>query len=174
MLLFRPLLAAALGLAGACAGWAAEVAHQHGAAALEVAIDGRSISLALDAPQDSLLGHERAPRSAAEQQAASALLATLQDGTRLWALPPGLRCVQRSAEVDAPLLQGRARPGEHADVAVRWTFDCARVDGLRQLDLGPLMDAFPRLQQLRAQVVAPGGQYQASAKRPQRLLAWGR
>lgn len=169
----RPLML--LALCAATPLHAAEAAHQHGSARLELVVEAHSLSLALDAPQDSLLGHERAPRTAAEQQAAQALLSTLKAGTTLWRLPPALQCQLRSAEVDAPMLQGRGQAGEHADVEARWQFDCrARVDGLRQLDLGPLLDAFPRLQQLQAQVAAPAGQYQASAKRPQRLLAWGR
>jgi hypothetical protein len=159
---------------------AAEAAHVHGGARLELVIEPRSISLALDVPQHSLLGHEHAPRTPAEQQAAAELLARLRDGARLWPLPPGLKCVQRSAEVEAPLLQrpapsaAAAAAALHADIEARWQFACARVDGLRQLDIGPLLDAFGALQQVQAQVVSPSGQYQASARRPQRLLAWGR
>jgi len=180
------LLAAVWLLSGQAAG-AAEAAHQHGAAQLELVIGQRSLSLTLDAPQHSLLGHEQAPRTPAQQQAAAALLARLRDGASLWALPPGLKCVLRSAEVVAPLLQAPAAAGggkalaapdaqadSHADVQAHWQFDCARVDGLRQLDIGRLLDAFAGLQRLQAQVVSPSGQYQANASRPQRLLAWGR
>jgi len=166
---------------------AAEAAHAHGAAQLELVIEQRSLSIRLDAPQHSLLGHEHAPRTPAQQQAALALLSRLRDGASLWALPPGLKCVLRSVEVVAPLLQqpapaaggkalapADAQADSHADVQAHWQFDCARVDGLRQLDIGRLLDAFAGLQRLQAQVVSPSGQYQANASRPQRLLAWGR
>ena len=156
--------------------------HVHGAVALDIVVEARSLTLRLQAPQDSLLGHERVPRTVAEQQAAVALLKRLADGARLFALPADRACRLASAEVEAPLLQvgakaaaaGAATAGEHAEVAVNWRFDCSRTDGWRSLDLGPLLDAFPRLQRISAQVVLPAGQHQAELRRPARVLAWGR
>ena len=187
--LVRPLLSlfALLALlastaALAPAGHAQVQVHVHGAVALDIVVEARSLTVRLQAPQDSLLGHERVPRTAAEQQAAAALLTRLADGARLLPLPADRACRLASAEVEAPLLQMGARAaaggagtaGEHAEVAVNWRFDCSRTDGWRSLDLGPLLDAFPRVQRISAQVVLPAGQHQAELRRPARVLAWVR
>ena len=153
-------------------------AHVHGEVALEIGIEARSVGLRLAAPQDSLLGHERTPRTAAELQAAAALIQRLQGGAVLFGLPAGLGCTLASAEIEAPRLQPGAKPGatadSHADIAASYRFNCARTDGLRSLDLGALMEAFPRIQRISAQVAGPAGQHQAQLRRPARMLAWGR
>ena len=57
-------------------------AHVHGAVQLEVALDGPTLSIALEAPLDSLLGFERAPRTARVVLArAAAWAARLASGT---------------------------------------------------------------------------------------------
>lgn len=156
-------------------------AHVHGAVALDIVVEAKTLTLRLEAPQDSLLGHERAPRTAAEQQAAAALLKRLADGARLFPLPADRACRLASAEVDAPLLQAgaaaaaaAAKAGEHAEVVASWRFDCARTDAWRSLDLGALLDAFARIQRISAQVALPAGQHKAELRRPARVLAWGR
>ena len=165
-------------------------AHVHGEVALEIGIEASSINLQLAAPQDSLLGHERRPGTPAEQQAAAALMQRLQAGAALFGLPASLGCKLASAEIDAPQLQPASMPNNaaapkattppkaandsHAEIVASYRFDCARVAGLRSLDLGALMDAFPRIQRLSAQVAGPGGQAQAQLRRPARVLAWGR
>ena len=179
-----PLLAlfAALPSTDALAQAGRAQAHVHGAVALDIVVEAKSLTLRLQAPQDSLLGHERVPRTAAEQQAAATLLTRLADGARLLPLPVDRACRLASAEVEAPLLQvgakataaGAATAGEHAEVTVHWRFDCSRTGGWRSLDLGPLLDAFPRVQRISAQVVLPAGQHQAELRRPARVLAWGR
>ena len=174
-------------LAGSSAAWAqAGHAHVHGEVALEISIDARSVGLRLAAPQDSLLGHERTPRTAAELQAAAALVQRLQGGAALFGLPAGLGCTLASAEIEAPRLQPAAKPGavanrsanrpadSHADIEASYRFNCSRTDGLRSLDLGALMDAFPRIQRISTQVAGPAGQHQAQLRRPARVLAWGR
>lgn len=184
---FAPLLLAPLLLAVAVGAAAQGHAHQHGVARLDLAIEPGRLTLMLDAPQELLVGHERSPRTAAERQAAAAMLARLRDGQRLWALPAALQCKLAELRLEAPLLELPAKPaggkpdtqpagaGEHADVEAEWRFDCSGpLAGLRQLDLGTLLDALPRLRQLDAQIVDGRGQHQATLKRPARQLAWGR
>jgi hypothetical protein len=147
----------------------------HGAVTLDIVIEARTLTLRLDAPQDSLLGHERVPRTAAEQQAAAALMKRLADGARLFPLPADRACRLASAEIEAPQLQaGAAKADAHADVEASWRFDCARTDDWRSLDLGALLDAFARIQRISAQVAGPDGQHKAELRRPARVLAWGR
>jgi hypothetical protein len=176
IVLARPLLPLFALLACTAALAQAGHAHVHGAVALDIVVEAKSLSLRLQAPQDSLLGHERVPRSAAEQQAAAALLKRLADGARLFPLPADRSCTLASAEVEAPRLQpgAKAAAGAHAEVEASWRFDCARTDAWRSLDLSALLDAFPRIQRVSAQVAGPSGQHKAELRRPARVLAWDR
>jgi hypothetical protein len=59
--------------------YAAEhVAHVHGAAKLQVAIDGSTATLMLESPLESLVGFEYAPGNKAEKTALAKLAATLE------------------------------------------------------------------------------------------------
>ncbi|MDH5541220.1 MAG: DUF2796 domain-containing protein, partial [Rhizobacter sp.] len=82
----RPLLAlgigaVALGLSSAAA--AAGKAHEHGALRLDVAVEATSVTLQLQAPLDSLVGFERAPRTEAERQRVDQALARLKAAAQL-------------------------------------------------------------------------------------------
>lgn len=160
--------------------WAAAQAghaHVHGAVAIEIGVDTHAVTVRLEAPQDSLLGHERTPRTPAEKEAAAALLKRLQNGAALFGLPAERRCSQAAVEIEAPQLQAGAKPlpaGAHAEVQATWRFNCAGTGALRGLDVGGLLDAFTRIQQISAQVASADGQHQARLKRPARTLAWAK
>ena len=62
---------AALGLALCGAAFAGK-AHQHGVARLDLAVDGGTVTIAVEMPLDALVGFERSPRTGAERQAAAA------------------------------------------------------------------------------------------------------
>lgn len=164
-----PRLISALALlAAATAGQAHDHAHQHGVARLDVAVDGPTLSLQLEAPLDSLLGFERRPRTEAERQAVAAMLARLRDGAALWTPEAGAQCRFEGAQLET-LLLNEAAPGaqedDHLDLDAAYTFRCAQPQQLRQLGLG-LFQAFPRLQRLEVQVAGPGGQSRQVIKRP--------
>jgi len=153
---------------------AAPGAHQHGAVRLAVAIDGNELSLQLEAPLDSLLGFERAPRNDAERRAASDLLKQLRSGpATLFKADPAAQCVLVKAEVQAAVLEpaGQAAPkdDEHADLDASYTFQCAQPGQLRAMDV-VLFDAFKRLRRIDVQVAGPKGQRKLTLDRPARRI----
>lgn len=152
----------------------AQHAHRHGVVALAVAIDGAAVVLQLDAPLDSLIGFERPPRSAAERQAADAMLQRLKSGDGLFAFEPAARCTLQSAAAEAAALAPGAKTGEHADLEARFEYACADAAQLKSIGVGGLLDAFRRIERIDAQVVAPAGQFRRTLKRSDRTLRWGR
>lgn len=162
-------------------------AHQHGLVTLDIAIEPGRVTVLLDAPLQALLGHERAPRSAAERQAAAALLARLRAPEPLWRLDAALQCALTSSQIEAPTLQASA-PGkadktapaapaqatDHADLNASYEYRCSGPGQPKQLDVGPLLDAFKGIAQIEARIVEPKGQHKARLKRPARLLTWSR
>lgn len=150
-------------------------AHVHGLVALEVALDGPTLTIGLEAPLDSLLGFERAPRTEAEKKAAQALLEHLRAGQGLFAPDAAAQCQPVSATVDAPVLQaGGAAKGEHADLDATFVLRCAQPQALTSIDLGGLLDRHRRIARVEAEIVTPAGQFKSVLKRPARVLRWGR
>ncbi|MGA1326740.1 MAG: ZrgA family zinc uptake protein [Rubrivivax sp.] len=151
-----------LGLAGAVhAG-----PHVHGVAALDVAIDGSTLVVRVDMPLDSLVGFERAPRTAAERRAAAQALARMRDAGA-W-LQPDAAALCRPAAIDvrAPVLETGAVTASavasgaddgHADLEAEIRFDCDQPARLTALRVG-LAEAFPRVRRIDVQVAGPQGQ----------------
>lgn len=142
-------------------------AHQHGIAALSVAVDGDRLELELDGPLDSLLGFERAPRDARETDAVRALAATLRSG-RTWRPTPAAQCRLESVRLASDALPAallgepeaasrRAPADDHADLLASYRWRCAAPAALKDLDV-QLFAAFPRLRRLDVQIVGPRGQ----------------
>lgn len=150
--------------------WAGPV-HDHGAARLDVALDGAALTITLEMPLDSLVGFERAPRNAAERQAAATALGRLRDGAALFKPDAAAQCTLQAAEVSAPVLEtaGPAPAGGHADLDANYRFQCAQPARLATMDVR-LFEAFRRLERLEVQAAVPAGQHKARLSRSQSTL----
>ena len=145
-------------------------AHQHGVASLDLAIEGRSLSLSLEVPLDNLVGFERAPRNAAEKARVDAALAALKNGATMFRIDPAAGCVFREATLTSAVLKlgtgaTAASSGGHADLDADYSFDCPQAAKAGHIEIG-LFQAFPRLQRLEVQAVAGQHQFKRSLKRP--------
>jgi cell wall-associated NlpC family hydrolase len=126
-------------------------AHQHGAASLQ------------EGPSDNLLGFEHAPRNDAEKQTVARAESQLKKPVQLVGTPPAAECQPQPARVDMKL--PAAGSGEtHSEVEAEWRWDCGKPDALTQVDVSGLFKAFPRLKQLKVQVVTARGQKTAVLK----------
>ena len=158
--------------------WAGK-AHEHGVMKLDVAVEGNTLSIALESPLDSFLGFERAPRTEAERRAAAALLTRLRGpdkGKPLFTADAAARCTLSKAQVQAPVLdtpaQAAGKDG-HADLDADYAYICAEPAQLKGLDLG-LFDAFARLKRIDVQVAGPQGQSRVTLTRPARSIKLAR
>jgi hypothetical protein len=169
----RGLLLAVL-LGAAVAAQAKEGAHVHGLVRLDVAIDAKTLTVQLEAPLDSLLGFEHRPRTAAQKQAAEALLKQMNDGAALIRPEAAAQCKATQATVESAALQSTQAAGgkdeEHADLDASFEFTCGQPDKLASIDIGPFFDAFKRIQKIEAQVAGPQGQFKQALKRTDRTL----
>lgn len=170
MPLHVPALALLLGLALPAA-QAAPGAHQHGVVTLEVAIDGAELSLGLRAPLHDLIGFERAPRTAAERQAAAELLRRLRAPGALFEPSTAAGCTLAAATVQAPVLEGGAAEADHAELVADYRYQCAQPQALRGLKHRLFAD-FRRIARIEVAVAGPRGQAQHKLKRPADTLSW--
>lgn len=136
--------------------------HEHGAVKLDLALDGTKLELLLEAPLDSIVGFERAPRTDAERKTAADALARLRKGEGLFVLPAAAQCTLQPPAVKADVLEGGAAPKDgHADLDASFAFTCTKPEQLATLDVA-LFDAFPRIRRIDVQVAAAKGQSKAT------------
>ena len=156
----QALLAPTLALLLAATPALAHKAHVHGVMAMNLVIDGPTLSVQLTTPQDSLVGHERRPRPGAETTAAAAALALLRDAPR-WLRPDAAAgCTAGPVDVMPGRLEGAAKPGEadggHADVEASVSWRCTDIAALRGVDV-LLFESFARTERIEVQVAGGNG-----------------
>jgi hypothetical protein len=131
-------------------------AHEHGAASLEVTLEGKALEIALDGPADSFLGFEHAPRTDAERQTVARVEAQLKQPSQLFTPIPAAGCRAETPRVEIKL----PPPGSgetHSEIEAVWRWQCGQPTLLSHVDVG-LFKAFPRLRELRVQIVTEKGQ----------------
>ena len=166
----RLVLLAALSLPAAAAG---PGAHVHGAALLDVAVDGDSLTLNLEAPLASLLGFEHLPRTERQHAAVRAMAATLNKPALLFVATPAAQCAVVAVKLASPVLAaaGKAAGDGHADLDGEFVFRCARPAALRDVEL-KLFAAFPHLRQVDVQLAGPRGQSATRLTPQQARISW--
>lgn len=170
-------------------------AHTHGVVALDVAVDQNTITLELDAPLESLVGFERAPRTDAEKQRVQQAVERLKAAATLFTIDPAAQCQLKGVELESDVLGLGDKPAastgapaaakghshgkkehaheEHADLEGRFVFACAQAASARYVDVG-LFTAFSRIRTVNAQVASPAGQAKRTLRKDSARLTWGR
>jgi hypothetical protein len=150
------------------AAWAGP--HQHGVVYLDLAQDGPLLTAQLRAPLESLLGFERAPRTAAERQAASDAMEHLRQPGAVLLPDAAAACELVTADLQADVLTGRAAPqGGHAELSAQYQWRCAQPDQLRTATV-QLFDRYRRTSRVVVQVAGPRGQSQATLRAASRTV----
>jgi hypothetical protein len=137
-------------------------AHQHGAAQLNVALDGNTLELALESPTMNIVGFEHAAISASDQAAAAKAQQQLQDPLALFNIPAAADCSVESSELSSPLFTPSTTAAvtevEHSDVDADYALSCSHPEQLQALELSELFKRFPAMQKIQVQLIGPKGQ----------------
>ena len=172
--------------------------HEHGAARLNVAVEGSTITIDLESPLANALPFEHAPSTPAQREAVQNMAATLHRADKIFILPAAAQChlkevTLESEALPAELLAAKAaqQPAkaehadhdghaadkspatkpEHADLDASFVFECAKPDALNGMDVG-LFSAWPALHELRVQIISPTGQHAAELTGKAHTLKW--
>ncbi|MCY1292201.1 hypothetical protein D9M68_563120 [compost metagenome] len=137
--------------------------HEHGVAALNVALDGQILELDLESPAMNLVGFEHAVSSDADQAKVAAARAQLEQPLALFALPSAAGCQVTEQELESPLFgnddHAHAHDGHgHSDIDAEYRLSCAQPEQLKTLDLSAFFRQFPATQKLNVQLIGPNGQ----------------
>ena len=151
-------------------------AHVHGQVRLDIAIEGPSVAIQMEAPLDNFIGFERAPRNAAESQAVEQAVTQLRAADALFTIDPAGNCKLGPVQLRAPVLGlGKDAPaaasGDHGDLDATFAFNCTNAAAVKFIDVG-LFTAFKGPRQIDAQIASPQGQFKRTLKRPNARLAW--
>ncbi len=156
-------------------------AHTHGRIALDAAVDARTITVQMEAPLESFVGFERAPRTDAERGQVADMVAKLKAGQWLKPDPAGA-CTLGEVTLEAPVLGLGTPPKEgqkgkdddaHADIDVDVRLDCPQAAQARFIDVD-LFSAFPRVRTVAVQLAAPQGQFKRTLKPGATRVSWGK
>ena len=131
-------------------------AHRHGAARLQVSLDGQTLQITFEGPADNILGFERAPKNEAQKSTLAKVEQQLKEPARLFVVPPDARCEPQPARVELKLPPPNSRE-EHSETEAEWRWRCEKPDAITHIDVA-LFKLFPRLKTLRAEVATPRGQ----------------
>ena len=104
-----------LSLAQEAGGFVQEDAHEHGAALLNVVLDGETLSMELMSPAVNLVGFEYEPSTDEEVQAVEDALAQLEDPMTLFTPADAAGCELASAEADHLMTSEEGHEGEHGE-----------------------------------------------------------
>jgi hypothetical protein len=184
MSFFRSVLPALAWVVAACAlpvaqAHAQQRAHVHGQLKLEIAIEGPTVTIAMEAPLDSLLGFERAPRNDVEKKAVETMTARLRAADGLFKIDPAANCKLGPVDLRSFVLGlGKAeaparKSDEHADLDANFGFNCSNAAQAKFIEVG-LFEAFQGTRQIEVQIVTADGQFKRTLRRPATRLAWGK
>lgn len=139
-------------------------AHEHGAAQLNVALDGNTLEISLESPTMNIVGFEHAANSASDQAAAAKAQQQLQDPLALFSIAPSAGCTSTTVNVSSPAFPSTAPAADgtaastHSDVDADYTLTCSHPEQLLAIDLSELFKRFPATLKIQAQLIGPKGQ----------------
>jgi hypothetical protein len=166
--------------------------HEHGAARLDLAVEGASVTITLESPLANFLSFEHSPRTEQQKADARALAARLRQADGLFRLSEAAGCRLEKVTLEAEALEeilressspGVARSGEeehaehdgeegeHSDLDAEYSFRCARPEVLHELEVS-LFSVWPGLQEVDVRMVTPAGQGAAELTPEQPLIRW--
>lgn len=166
--------------------------HEHGAARLDVTVEGSTVSIDLESPLANALPFEHAPSTPAQREAVQNMAAALHRADNIFILPAAAQCRLKSVTLQSEALPAellgastaqqpakqehaahdtRATEAEHADMDASFVFECAKPDALNGMDVG-LFSAWPALHELRVQIISPTGQHAAELTGKAHTLKW--
>ncbi len=151
-------------------------AHVHGQGRLNIAIEDKTVSIALEVPGADIVGFEHEATTSEQKAAIEKAKAKLADGLSLFTPAAAADCTQTSAKVsveaehedehDAKSAKPDAKEEghHHSEFQAEYAFECASPARLTSMTFG-YFKAFPDAQELDVSLISPKGQSSYEVKR---------
>lgn len=143
-------------------------AHEHGVGALNIAIDGTTLSMELRAPGADIVGFEHAAESEIDRAAIDAAVATLATPLDLFLLPAAAECsvTQAGARLAGDTdhdhsashedHDAHAEDSGHSEFHADYTLACGDTSALTEITFA-YFDRFKNARELEVQIVTGSG-----------------
>ena len=160
-------------------------AHEHGIAALNIAIEAPLLVMEFHAPGADIVGFEYAAKSDADFAAISAALKILEAPLDLFVLPKGARCAVREVQVELESdadhdvneedhqdhddetdhkhedhddhdEEKHAASSGHTEFHAEYSLICSNIEALTQIDFA-YFEVFPNSKQVELQLISQSG-----------------
>lgn len=148
-------------------------AHQHGHGTLNIAIEGKRVSMELGAPGMDVTGFEHEAKSEEDKQAAAKAEGLLKDPLALFTLPAAAGCKALEVEVESGKPDGQtendhasetgvtdansADEAGHSEYSASYILECETPAALTAIDF-QYFTAFPRAEELQVNLVTDKSQ----------------
>lgn len=137
-------------------------AHDHGAAQIDIAVEGKTIDVELHVPAMGVVGFEHIATSADDRKKQADALAKLKaDIAKIVVFDAAAKCIVSIAKTEI-----EQEEPDHAEVDGDFTFTCAQSPAGTTVRFG-LTKAYPAITSAKVQVVATGGSTGAQIKADQ-------
>ncbi len=142
--------------------------HEHGAALLNVVLEGSDLVLEFISPAINIVGFEHAPRTVEQMELVAVALAQFDNGEALFELSTRANCQLTNSRVDSELAEEEEHLEEiieeeeeeeaHSEFQAVYEFTCKSPNHLQNIDLNNLFVAYPGIEDLDVQFVLPDSQ----------------
>lgn len=160
--------------------------HEHGHGRLNIAIEGKRVSMELEVPGADIVGFEHEASTAEQKATVKKAKATLADALSLFQLPAAASCTLADAKVVIHAEEQEHEEADHEEAAghkdeeehhhsefhVTYAIDCSAPEQLTEIDF-KYFDAFAGAQELDINLVTEKGQTHYEVKRGQPKLELG-
>lgn len=154
-------------------------AHAHGQGRLNIALEGKTVEMELEAPGADIVGFEHAATTAEQKAAIAKARASLAKPMALFKMTPQAGC--KAGDGKVKLIGGEAHqghghghahgktsaaktgtsqskdPASHSEFHVEYRYICGRIDALRSIEF-EYFKAFPGAMELEVTIIGPKGQ----------------
>jgi hypothetical protein len=144
-------------------------AHQHGMGRLDIAIEGATISMALEVPADDIVGFEHAAKTSADIAKVEAAKAKLMTPLALFDVSKAAGCAVQKAEVkfETEANGKKDAPDAHAEVKAEYTLGCTSIAAIKTIEF-LYFKAFKGAESLKVNLAGATGQtaFEVTRKKP--------
>jgi len=156
--------------------------HEHGAAKLMMAMEGKKLQIEFEVPSESLIGFEHFPKSQSNRKNFNEAIKNLSDPSKLFSMPNNAECLLVGMNVSQSLFSNEEDHGHddedghfeskkeeehghdesekseiHSEFKSNYYWNCQHLDEIDSIGT-ELMSFFPRIEEIRVNWISNYGQ----------------
>jgi len=139
--------------------------HEHGAAKLMMAMEGKKLQVEFEVPSESLIGFEHLPKSQSNRKNFNEAIKNLSDPSKLFSMPNNAECLLVGMNVSQSLFSNEEEHGHdesekseiHSEFESNYYWNCQHLDEIDSIGT-QLMSFFPRIEEIRVNWISNNGQ----------------